>query len=76
MNTDKHTTVTDTDDGRQNESLWRTPDVARYLQVGESTVRRYVEKFGLPFHRVVGGVRYDPEEVKQWAKSNRNTDAA
>jgi excisionase family DNA binding protein len=66
----------DTDRQKSVEPLWDTGDVADYLKVSRSTVRRYVERHGLPFLRVVGGVRYEPPAVREWAKSQPSEDAA
>jgi excisionase family DNA binding protein len=69
MSTEKQNTVSDSET-ESKEKLWDTGDVATYLGVkGRETVRRYVEKHGLPFIRLPRGVRYDPEAVRQWAKS-------
>lgn len=77
MSTEKLPTVIP-DQAESKERLWDTSDVAAYLGVkNRSTVRRYVEKHGLPFIRLPRGVRYDPEAVREWAKGREQVkDAA
>lgn len=77
MSTEKPPTV-QPDNTESKEKLWDTKDVAAYLGVqSRETVRRYVEKHGLPFIRLPRGVRYDPDAVRQWAKDREQTkDAA
>lgn len=67
---EKQDTVTDTGESRQTVGgLWDTADVAAFLKVGHSTVRYYVKNKGLPVLRVVGRIRYEPDAVREWARS-------
>jgi excisionase family DNA binding protein len=72
MSTEKLSTVND-DAAERKEKLWDTGDVADYLGVTRQTARTYVEKLGLPFIRFPRGIRYDPDAVRQWAKSREET---
>jgi hypothetical protein len=51
-----------------NDTLWNAGDVAVFLRVSRSSVRRYVEKEGLPFIPLPAGARFDPDAVRQWVK--------
>jgi excisionase family DNA binding protein len=75
MSTEKQNTVSDSE-AESKEKLWDTGDVATYLGVARSTARRYVEQHGLPFIRLPRGVRYDPDAVRQWAKSRESVKEA
>lgn len=76
MSTEQPNTVAQAQSERQNDDvLWTTPEVAAYLKVGISTVRRYVEHEGLPTVRFVGSVRFEPEAVKEWAKGDHTPEA-
>lgn len=70
MSTDQPSTVSEQAEARQKgEGLWAYTDVAAYLKVGISTVRRYVAQEGLPTVRFAGVVRFDPTAVRDWARS-------
>lgn len=60
----------------QGGRLWRIQDVARYLDIHESTVRRWVKSGAIPHSRLgrrgaEGGttLRFDPEAVREWSRS-------
>lgn len=68
MSTDKQPTLQPTDDERQPECLWDTDDVAAYLKVSRSTVRRRVEAMEIPYIRLGGLIRFEPDAVREWAR--------
>lgn len=68
MTTNKHSTVTDGPDERQNDALWDVGDVAAYLKVSRSTVRRRVEALDIPFIRLGGLIRFEPDAIREWAR--------
>ena len=50
--------------------LWKTKDVAAYVDVPEGTVRRWRDtRSGPPFIRVGRQVRYRPEAIEAWLES-------
>lgn len=57
------------------EPLWKTADVAAYLQMSVRWVKSQIEKeeekpgSGIPFQRIGGhSIRFNPEKVKAWAE--------
>ena len=43
--------------------------IAAELQVSERTIRNWREKYGLPFKKIGGALRFDLEEVREWFKN-------
>ena len=55
------------------DELWTAEDVVRYLRVGcEETVRRYRKTKGLPFLRIGRMIRYVPNDIRAWARSQED----
>lgn len=53
-------------------SLWRIEDVAKYLKTSRSWVyQRAGTMDGIPVMRVGGLLRFEPDEVKAWARGER-----
>ncbi len=50
------------------ESLWNAKDVARFLKVSRSWVYQKAEAGVLPYLRIGGLVRFEPETVRAWAR--------
>ena len=50
------------------ESLWDAKDVARFLKVSRSWVYQKAEAGELPYLRIGGLVRFEPETVRAWAR--------
>jgi excisionase family DNA binding protein len=50
------------------ESLWDAKDVARFLKVSRSWVYQKAEAGVLPYLRVGGLVRFEPEKIRAWAR--------
>jgi excisionase family DNA binding protein len=50
------------------ESLWDAQDVARYLKVSRSWVYHQAEAGLLPYLRVGGLLRFDPDTIRAYAK--------
>ena len=61
MNTTKPEVV------RKIEALWDVNDVAAYLKVSRQWVYQRVESALIPFHRLGGLVRFDPDEIRAFA---------
>lgn len=50
---------------------WSLSDVAEFLDVKESTIKKYVKNRGLPCMRPAGKLMYfDPAEVMAWLKGS------
>lgn len=50
---------------------WRMRDVARFLDVSEKTVARWIEEDGLPAIRVQNQFRFNRVEVMEWAMNRK-----
>lgn len=50
------------------ESLWDTEDVALFLKVSRSWVYQKTAAGVLPYLRIGGLVRFEPEAVRAWAR--------
>lgn len=68
----KQATLTDTADLRQNEGLWDVGDVAAYLNVSRSSVRRRVEASEIPYVRIGNLLRFDPDTIREWVKQQHS----
>jgi excisionase family DNA binding protein len=51
--------------------LERYPQVADRLGVKQSTVRYWVHHGRIPFLKINGSVRFDPEEIDRWLDERR-----
>ncbi|HEY0839307.1 MAG TPA: helix-turn-helix domain-containing protein, partial [Vulgatibacter sp.] len=56
---------------RPTDSLWTSAQVAGYLQVSESWVRKASASGKLPCVRIGAMVRFDPDAVRAWARGER-----
>lgn len=55
------------------ESRWLSvEDIARYLGIVEDTVYRWIERRGLPAHRVGKLWKFKAEEVDAWIRSGKS----
>ena len=57
-----------------NDHLWTTEQVSRYLHVSFKTVFN-LRKKGLPYVQLGGAVRFLPQEIKDYLVSNRDLTA-
>lgn len=48
------------------QELWTKKDVARYLGRSISSIDHAVSSRKIPYLKVMGHVRFYPEEVRQW----------
>jgi excisionase family DNA binding protein len=53
-----------------DDNLWKTSRVAQYLQVSHKTVF-VLRGNGLPYVKIGGAVRFDPNEVKEYLINSR-----
>ena len=51
------------------DGLWDAMDVARYLKVSRSWVYQKAEAGLLPFLRIGGLLRFEPDDVRAWSRS-------
>jgi len=51
--------------------LLSVKDVARMLAVNRFRVYEWVRLGKIPFLRLVGGIRFDPEEIENWLRRHR-----
>lgn len=56
-----------------HESLWTVDDIADYLGVARSSVNRWREhpEFPTPIRLSARAIRWEPDEVRAWARSQR-----
>ncbi len=50
----------------QDEPLWTTEDVARFLSVSQTTVRSWQQGHRVPFVKIGGTIRFIPADIRQW----------
>ena len=55
-----------------NDQLWDANDVANFLKVSRSWVYQRAEAGLLPYWKVGALLRFDPEEIRAYAKSLRH----
>ena len=69
MTEQPYTVAIDAPERQQDEALWEYADVATYLKVSESSVRRWVASgtVDIPFRKIGRGVRFVPSIVREWA---------
>lgn len=51
--------------------IFNQQDIAKMLNVSESTIARLREKEGLPYYQFGRSLRFDPQEVKEWMETRR-----
>lgn len=49
---------------KADENLWDVKDVAAYLKCGESTVKQAYLSGKLPYRKVLGVIRFDPNVIR------------
>lgn len=59
-----------------DETLWDARDVARYLKVSRSWVYQRAESGDLPCLRVGGCLRFEPEEIRLYARGELSSGAS
>jgi excisionase family DNA binding protein len=46
-------------------------EVAVMVQLSEQTIRRYVMRKQIPFHKIIRAVRFKTNEIQQWVEENK-----
>jgi excisionase family DNA binding protein len=54
--------------------LWKFEDVAEYLSVSPSHVRRLVSQRKIPSFKIGGSRRFDPLAVKEWVEAHETVE--
>jgi len=54
-----------------HEASWGVPEVAKYLQVSQDTVRGWIWKQTVPFVRVGGLIRFSKAEIDEWIRDGK-----
>jgi predicted DNA-binding transcriptional regulator AlpA len=54
------------------EELLDINDVERITKIKKATLRRYVLLKQIPFHKVVGAIRFRASEIEEWVNNNGN----
>ena len=54
------------------DTLWRVPDVARFLAVSPSWVYQASAAGTLPCVRIGAAVRFDPDAIRAWVRGERH----
>lgn len=55
-----------------NDTLWKVPDVARFLAVSSSWVYQASAAGTLPCVRLGAAVRFDPDTIRAWVRGDRS----
>jgi excisionase family DNA binding protein len=53
------------------ENYLTAKEVAAMVQLSEMTIRRYVMKKQIPFHKIVRAVRFKPSEIQKWIEEKK-----
>lgn len=65
-----HSTMT------QDTTLMTVEEVAEYLNLTKKAVRRRVERDAIPYRKVGRSIRFHPQELEEWTKTDAgDTDA-
>jgi excisionase family DNA binding protein len=56
---------------QSDDGLMSVADVARYLNVSTSTVRDFIARGEIPFHRIRTLIRFRRSEVDAWLEATR-----
>ena len=54
------------------EPLLDINDVERITKIKKATLRRHVLLKQIPFHKVVGAIRFRASEIEEWVNNNGN----
>ena len=47
------------------------PEVATYLGLSHSAIRKWVRRGTIPFRKLNGAIRFDIQQINQWAFADR-----
>jgi excisionase family DNA binding protein len=60
----------------KNDELMKTDGVARWLNVSESTVRKWVHYGFIPYIKLGGAVRFSKKDIEAWIQERTETGRA
>jgi excisionase family DNA binding protein len=60
----------------KNDELMKTDGVARWLNVSESTVRKWVHYGFIPYIKLGGAVRFSRKDIEAWIQERTETGRA
>ncbi len=55
---------------KEFESYWCKKDVARFLSVSTRKIEKMMEDGLIPYMKIGGAVRFDPEKVRSFVEAN------
>lgn len=55
------------------EMLWNVTDVMKFLNCRRTFVYEHARSGDLPHVRIGNFLRFEPDQVREWVKRNRNT---
>lgn len=56
------------------QSLWKVDDVAELLNVKPRTIREWTARSRIPYIRLNGSIRYEPDRIRRWALEECSSD--
>jgi len=59
------------EDARGGRPLLRVRDVARYLGLSENTIHHMCRKRRIPYLKISGRIRFEPDEFYRWVSEHR-----
>jgi excisionase family DNA binding protein len=57
--------------GKHREAYWTANEVAAFVRLSLSTIRRLTMNKEIPFHKINRSVRYEPDEIKEWVEKRK-----
>lgn len=57
------------------EKLVSLEDIATYLDVSKDTIRTWIKKGNIPFHKVGRQYKFRMSEIEAWVESGKSADA-
>ncbi|MDR0496176.1 MAG: helix-turn-helix domain-containing protein [Treponema sp.] len=54
------------------ETYFTTKELSDYLKIREQTIRRWVLKNEIPYHRIHNVIRFRLSEIEMWVEKNKD----
>ena len=58
-------------DDDSKEKYLTVRDVARHFCLSETTIRRHILNQEIPFHKIMGAIRFRLSEIESWVESRK-----
>lgn len=55
-----------------NRIVFNVKEVAKYLSVSESTIRKLVRENDIPYYRIYSKILFDKDIINLWLKEKQN----